>query len=71
MYTIVDLEEEIRGTDGYGLGPYDYYSQEDCDAYLKELEEGMKREKDNDGFIIQDSQLMSLVLSLMVLSASI
>ena len=54
MYTIVDLEEEIRGTDGYSIGPYDYYSQEDCDAYLKELEEGMKREKDNDGFIIQD-----------------
>ena len=54
IYTIVDLEEEIRGTDGYSIGPYDYYSQEDCDAYLKELEEGMEREKDNDGFIIQD-----------------
>ena len=26
MYTIVDLEEEIRGTDGYSIGPYDYYS---------------------------------------------
>ena len=25
MYTIVDLEEEIRGTDGYSIGPYDYY----------------------------------------------
>ena len=54
MYTIVDLEEEIRGTDGYSIGPYVYYSQEDYDAYLKELEERVKREKENDSIIIQD-----------------
>ena len=54
MYTIVDLEEEIRATDGYSIGPYVYYSQEDYDAYLKELEERVKREKENDSIIIQD-----------------
>ena len=54
MYTIVDLEEEIRATDGYRIGPYVYYSQEDYDAYLKELEERVKREKENDSIIIQD-----------------
>lgn len=39
MYTIVDLKEGIRGTDGYSLGPYDYRSDEDCEAFLKELQE--------------------------------
>ncbi len=38
LYTIVDLKEQIRGTDGYCIGPYSYYDQEDCDDYLKELQ---------------------------------
>ena len=40
MYTMVDLHENIRGTDGYAIGPYDYYNQADCDSYLKELQNG-------------------------------
>lgn len=40
IYTMVDLQEGIRGTDGYSLGCYSYYPQEDCDNYLKELENG-------------------------------
>lgn len=39
VYTIVDLKEGIRGTDGYCIGPYSYYSDEDCNAFLKELQE--------------------------------
>ena len=39
VYTIVDLKEGIRGTDGYSIGPYSYYSDEDCNAFLKELQE--------------------------------
>ena len=50
MYTIVDLVEGIRGTDGYAIGPYDYYEQEDCDAYLKELQQSAKY-ADEDGVI--------------------
>ena len=41
MYTIVDLQEEIRGTDGYVFSPYDYFSDEDCNAYLSELQSGV------------------------------
>lgn len=40
IYTIVDLKENIRGTDGYSISPYSYNSQEDCDKYLKELQIG-------------------------------
>ena len=40
QYTMVDLKENIRGTDGYAIGPYDYYEDEDCQAYLKELQTG-------------------------------
>lgn len=49
-YTIVDLVEEVRGTDGYAIGPYDYYEDEDCEAYLKDLQESRKYE-DEDGVI--------------------
>jgi len=47
LYTIVDLKEEIRGTDGYSIGPYDYRSDEDCEAVLKELQEGARRREYN------------------------
>lgn len=40
QYTIVDLVEEIRGTDGYSISPYDYYSDKDCQDYLEELQSG-------------------------------
>lgn len=39
IYTIVDLKEGIRGADGYSLGGYDYYSDEDCNSFLKELQD--------------------------------
>lgn len=40
IYTIVDLKAGIRGTDGYSIGPYSYYSDNDCINYLKELKSG-------------------------------
>ena len=40
MYTIVDLEAGIRGTDGYSIGPYSYYDDSDCKDYLEELQSG-------------------------------
>lgn len=40
IYTIVDLQENIKGMDSYIIGPYDYWSQEDCDNGLKELQDG-------------------------------
>lgn len=45
LYTIVDLVEGIRGTDGYSIGCYDYYKTEDCEAILKELQAWAKAEK--------------------------
>ena len=51
LYTIVDLQEGIRGTDGYSIGPYDYTTDEDCEAFLKELQEGEKiRERNKIAF---------------------
>ena len=51
LYTIVDIVEGIRGTDGYSLGPYDYTTTEDCEAFLKELQEGEKiRERNKIAF---------------------
>lgn len=43
VYTIVDLKEGIRGTDGYSISPYDYYKDEDCQEYLHELETSKDR----------------------------
>lgn len=40
IYTIVDFQEKIRGTDFYSIGPYDYYTQEDCDNALQDLING-------------------------------
>ena len=40
IYTMVDLWEGIRGRDGYSIGAYDYYEQEDCEKYLQELVNG-------------------------------
>ena len=47
IYTIVDLEEGIRGTDNYSIGPYDYYYTKDCEGLLLELQQwanGIKTE---------------------------
>lgn len=40
LYTVVDLEEKIRSTDGYVFSPYDYVSDEDCKALIEDLENG-------------------------------
>ena len=40
IYSIVDLWEGIRGRDGYVFSPYDYFKQEDCDNYLKDITNG-------------------------------
>ena len=40
IYSIVDLWEGIRGLDGYVFSPYNYYYQEDCDEYLKDIVSG-------------------------------
>lgn len=37
LYTIVDLEEEIRGTDGYLFTKYNYTRKEEAQQYLDEL----------------------------------
>lgn len=37
IYTIVDFERNVRGTDNYVFGIYDYYSNEDCQQALHEL----------------------------------
>ena len=47
IYTIVDLKDGIRGTDGYSISPYDYISDEDCKQFLKELQEGAAIEAHN------------------------
>ena len=45
MYTIVDLEEGIRGTDNYSIGWCDYYNTKDCEKILSELQQWAEREK--------------------------
>lgn len=40
IYTIVDYERNVRGMDNMVFGSHDYYSDEDCQAALKELESG-------------------------------
>ena len=40
IYSMVDLWEGIRGKDGYIFSPYDYFNQEDCDNYLKDITNG-------------------------------
>ena len=54
IYTIVDLKENVRGTDGYSIGSYSYYSQEDCDAYMDELREGERLEAMSTDDLIYD-----------------
>ena len=49
QYTIVDLEEGIRGTDGYCVSPHDYYETEDCENFLRELQEGARIQEENRG----------------------
>lgn len=40
VYTIIDIREGICGTDDMVFGIHDYYSDEDCDAALRELRNG-------------------------------
>jgi len=54
IYTIVDLKEGIRGTDGYSLGAYDYYSDEDCQNFLKELQDAAKAPLESEDGVIYD-----------------
>mgnify|MGYP006988830133 CR=1 FL=1 len=47
MYTVVDLKNELRSTDGYVFSPYDYLSDEDCRALIEDLENGHHISKRN------------------------
>ena len=40
IYTIVDLVENIRGTNNFIFNPYDYALEEDCLQCLKDLASG-------------------------------
>lgn len=40
LYTMVDLKEDIRGTDGYIFQILDYNTKKDAGEYLKELISG-------------------------------
>lgn len=40
IYTIVDLEEQIRGTDNYVFSPFDYEERSDCEECLADLIKG-------------------------------
>ncbi len=40
VYTIVDFERGVRGTDNLVFGLYDYYSDEDCKRAFNELNNG-------------------------------
>lgn len=43
IYTVVDLVKGIRGTDGYVFSPYSYWTDEDCQNLLKDLEQDETR----------------------------
>ena len=49
LYTIVDLKEEIRGTNNLVFNMYDYAKQKDIDKCMKDLISG---ESDLDGLKI-------------------
>ena len=40
LYTMVDLQEGIRGTDGYAIACYDYRIPSHARMYLKDLHKG-------------------------------
>lgn len=40
VYTIIDFEEKIKGSDNYIFSKFDYADFEDCSEALKELESG-------------------------------
>lgn len=40
IYTIVDFERDVRGTNNLVFNVYDYAKQEDVDACLRDLEAG-------------------------------
>ncbi len=40
IYTILDFKENRRGRDNYIFGMYDYWSKEDCELCIKDLESG-------------------------------
>ena len=49
IYTIIDFNKNIRGTNNYVFNPYDYLLDEDCNESLKDLEEGFAwRSKSNE-----------------------
>ena len=54
IYTIVGLKAGIRGTDGYSFSPYDYYSNEDCQNFLKELQDAAKAPLESEDGVIYD-----------------
>lgn len=40
IYTIIDFERNVRGTDNLVFGIHDYYSDEDCENALNDLVSG-------------------------------
>lgn len=40
IYTIIDFKRGVRGMDNMVLGIHDYWSDEDCEDALRELNEG-------------------------------
>jgi hypothetical protein len=40
LYTIVDLEQGVRGTNDFVFNPYDFKSQEDIEQCLRDLVNG-------------------------------
>ena len=40
IYSILDFKENRRGPDNYIFGMYDYWSKEDCELCIKDLESG-------------------------------
>ena len=65
IYTIVDLVEEIRGTDNYSIGWCDYYDTKDCQRMLKELQKTADSEQIEviDGRRVHIQPLMGTYIS--------
>lgn len=40
VYTILDFQEQIRGSDNYVFGMYDYFDGKDCQAAINDIESG-------------------------------
>ena len=65
IYTIVDLVEEIRGTDNYSIGWCDYYETKDCERMLDELQKTAKEATTEviDGKVVHIEPLMGTYIS--------